>query len=496
MNSGGLSLSAGACPRVAVGILLLGTGLALGAGASRLARSGAAAPFACGLTVFAPPRPATVEPDPPPSSAAPARPIDLASLYGTFRAEDRQALAGALDGLRGSGWLDLHIRSALLPAPRHVADWPQGVMLAVVDDGQADRALDPLVPAVERGAQVYLGTDLALARLVAGYDFPPAAAGSSASRLPDSARCLRGMALVRVSAAERFAIAAGDAACNATVVELTRPGDMEEAMRRLWPLWQARGLSARPVDLALGTGSLPRWLGTAALAMILAGGSLLMMTGLVAAGRTTPGRNPVLAYLVGSARVLDENRRDYGAVLAAMMAVLVVGAAWGGPAGLGDLAREIAGEPLARIGLTAVPVGWTGALDLFTTALLVNVLLAAMVGIALPGMVPGLGVVAAGIQFAAWGVLLAPTTLTALDRLPLRAVVATVEGHAYALLAFGAWRVLLGLARPGALGQKRRREGYAAGLADLYRLLAPAAVILLAAALLETALVAILSRAG
>lgn len=492
-----------------MGILLLGAGLALGAWASHLARSAAAPPFACGLTVFAPPRgwgetPATAtKPGPPspsetpaPPADAPAPPLDLASLYGTFRAEDRQALAGALDGLRGSGWLDLHIRSALLPAARHIADWPQGVMLAVVDDGQADRVLDPLVPAAERGVDVYLGTDLALARLVAGYDFPPAAAASRASRLPDSARCLRGMALVRASAADRFAIAAGDAACNATVAELARPGDMEEAMRRLWPLWQARGLSARPVDLALGTGSLPRWIGTAALAMILAGGSLLLMTGLGAAGRTTPGRNPVLAHLAGSARVLGENRRDYGAVLAVIMAVLVVGAAWGGPPGLGDLAREIAGEPLARIGLTAVPLGWTEALDLFVMALLVNVLLAAMMGIALPAMVPGLGVMAAAIQFLAWGVLLAPATLTALDRLPLRAVVAAVEGHAYALLALGAWRVLAGVTRPAALGQTRRREGYAAGLADLYRLLAPAAVILLAAALLETALVAVVSHVG
>jgi hypothetical protein len=94
----------------------------------------------------------------------------------------------------------------------------------------------------------------------------------------------------------------------------------------------------------------------------------------------------------------------------------------------------------------------------------------------------------------AWGVFLAPATLTLLDRLPIRGSVVAVEIQAYALLAFGAWRVLAGVLWPKSFGFERRREGYAAGLNELYRLIPLAGAILTVAALLETGLLAALSH--
>jgi len=69
-------------------------------------------------------------------------------------------------------------------------------------------------------------------------------------------------------------------------------------------------------------------------------------------------------------------------------------------------------------------------------------------------------------------------------------------GLAYAVMALGAWRVLAGVLWPGAMGLRTRREGYAAGTEDLYRLIPLAAAILAAAALVETALVALAARLG
>jgi hypothetical protein len=68
-------------------------------------------------------------------------------------------------------------------------------------------------------------------------------------------------------------------------------------------------------------------------------------------------------------------------------------------------------------------------------------------------------------------------------------------GLAYAVMALGSWRVLAGVLWPGAMGLRTRREGYAAGTEDLYRLI-PLAAAILAAALVETALVALSARLG
>jgi hypothetical protein len=185
--------------------------------------------------------------------------------------------------------------------------------------------------------------------------------------------------------------------------------------------------------------------------------------------------------------------------LAALGAALMIGAAWGAPLLRGGLMGPAVGQEQPTLSMIGLSGARPGPLALFMALLWTaagNFVVRAVLLIGMPALVPGLGPAAAIGQALVWGAGLAPTTATLLERLPLRAAVAAVEVHAYAAMALGAWRVLVGVARPRALGQERRRAGYAAGAADLYAVLPLAGAILLAAALLETVLVAVVGWSG
>ncbi|MBE3124000.1 MAG: hypothetical protein IMZ65_04280, partial [Planctomycetes bacterium] len=299
--------------------------------------------------------------------------------------------------------------------------------------------------------------------------------------------------LVRRSAAGRLGLEPAAEAPNLLVATIDVPGRLEEAMVLARPLWPDRRIAVRPIDWALDPAGGPRRLGLVALALILAGGSLVVATVLPALGRLGEDARAPASWVADGARLLG-GRADYGVVVAAMMAALAAGAAWGGPPGAGDLARELVAEPMARVGLESAAPEAGQLLGFFVTAMMTNVLLWGLVAIGAAGLVPGLGLALALAQMLAWGVTLTPDTLTLLDRLPLRAAVAVVEAGGYALLALGSWRVLVGTVRPQALGQERVRQGYGAGLSHLYRLIAPAVALVVVAAALETVLLAVVGH--
>ena len=370
---------------------------------------------------------------------------------------------------------------------------PRSIILCVVDDADADRLLAPLIVKGDRMAPLLAATDAPLSVVFADKRFPKGAADVPAARLPDSVRCLGDMILVRRSAASRVGLEPKSPAPNMLVVTFGRPGVLEEVMRLAEPLWKSRRITVRPIDLALGYGSAARWMGAAALALMLAGGSLLAACGVAALGRRGGTHHDIVDRVLAGARLVNGHRAEYARVLALLTAALVVGGAWGGPEPLGDLLRENGAGPLARVGLESAELGTAQLGDFLLNALLGNVLLRALLVIGLPGLVPGLGLVTAAVQNVIWGVALAPSTLTLLDRLPLRAVVTVLEGQAYALMALGGWRVLAGVLWPGAVGERSRKAGYSAGLSELYRVIPLAAVVLLVAALVETGIEAAMS---
>lgn len=360
----------------------------------------------------------------------------------------------------------------------------------MVADADADAVLAPLAGP----ADAYLGIDGPLADLLRGYDFPAGAADVRTARLPASARMLHDLVLVRASAAGRLGLEPKAAEPNRAAVPLAAPFFLEGAWGRALGLEKDRGLRFAPVDLEIEAGSAARWMGLAALALVVGGGSAAGLAGLRRLGGVRPPQGLVGEHLVRGARLIAGQARAHGAILAALGAGLVIGAAWGAPLIREWLISPVAGEEqpsLSMIGLSGAHPGplvlfmglfWTAAGNFMVRALLL---------IGMPALAPGLGMAAAMGQALVWGAGLAPATLTLLDRLPFRAAVAAVEVQAYAAVALGAWRVLVGVARPRALGQDRRRAGYAAGAADLYAVLPLAGAILLVAAILETVLVAI-----
>lgn len=520
-----------------LGIVLVAAGVTVSVWASHLAREvpppGPVAEFRTGLHFFVPPanlkstssEGRTAEPSPPgaasgqlpappaesaatPASkekevgAAPAATtggtpsgnLDFQALFASLKPEDVEDIRRRLEPVGINQLLAVRLRVGVAYVPDDAISPPRSIGLAVVSDADADRCLAPLAGQGGDKREAYLGTDAPLGKLLSGDGFPRGAADVPSARLPASARCFADMVLVRESAAARLGLAPQAAAPNLVIVALDLPGRLEDAMRLVWPLWQERGISARPIDWHLDGAGLPRCLGTAAIALLLAGGSLLVGAGLVALGQVGDLKNAVLARLLGGVRMLADHRQAYGRVLAAMTAALILGAVWGGPAPLGDFARETAIEPLASVGLESAGLGPRELLDLFLMTLVTNVLLWGVVVIAVPSLAPGVGLVTALAHNLAWGVVLAPATLTLLDRLPLRAAVVVVEGAAYAILALGAWRVLAGVVWPQTLGCETRRQGYAAGMEELYRLVFLAAAVLAVAALMETGLMAALSH--
>ena len=495
-----------------VGISLITIGMTLALWASYDARPGSVPPFAYGMVLSAPPaapEPASAEQpaetQPPAAPAVPiaediTQPLDLESIYGSLNFNSLQAIEGATEPLVPTATMPLRVLWAVTYLPPEQWAPPRWIVVAVVADAYADFTLVPLAgdDAAARDAVIYAGADVPLAEVLAGKPFAAGSAELPAARLPDSARCFHDMILVRRSALLRAGLEPKLQTPNVMVVGLGWPGQLEDAVRRALPLWETYRISARPVDLAVDRDSSAWWMGACGLAAILAGGSLILATGLVALGRLGPRSNSAVEWLVAGSRFLAKNPRDYAKILGLTIAAVVAGAAWGGPQALGEFLRSFAAGtgqcPLAQVGLRSAAIGPSDLLDRFVMTLMVTLLLRALMGIGVPSLLPGLGAVTALAHNLAWGVFLAPATLTLLDRLPIRGSVVAVEIQAYALLAFGAWRVLAGVLWPKSFGLERRREGYAAGLNELYRLIPLAGAILTVAALLETGLLAALSH--
>jgi hypothetical protein len=250
-----------------------------------------------------------------------------------------------------------------------------------------------------------------------------------------------------------------------------------------------------PFDLHLGGGSPARLLAVAALAMILAGLATVAASLLAALGRVPPPCR-VSVFFLDRVRIVSDHGRELALALAILIAAVVAGAAWGGPPGIADALRERFAGPLARIGLAGAQPGAGDLATLFFMTLLVSVVLRLVLAIGIPALVPGLGLAAALAQGLVWGMMLAPEALTLLVRVPYRAAVAGIEAVAFGLAALGAWRVVCGLVRPLSVGTRTRREGFAVGADQMYRLLVPAMAVLAVAAAAETALVAIIAYTG
>jgi hypothetical protein len=500
-----------------VGISLITAGMTLALWASYDARPGSVPPFAYGMVLFAPPatpppsaenqppagaeQPTPEQPAPPAAPAIPVpeditKPLDLESIYGSLNFNSLQEIERAAERLVPTATLPLRVLWAVTYLPPDQLAPPRWIVVAVVADAYADFTLVPLAgdDAAARDAAIYAGADVPLAEVLSGKPFAAGAAGLPAARLPDSARCFRDMIIVRRSAMLRAGLEPKLQTPNVMVVGLGWPGQLEDAVRRVLPLWEKYKISARPVDLAVARDSSAWWMAAGGLAAILTGGSLILAAGLLALGRLGPRSNSVLEWLVAGSRFLAKSPRDYAKILGLMIAAVVAGAAWGGPQALGEFIRSFGAGPLAQVGLRSSAIGPADLLDRFVMTLMVTLLLRALMGIGVPSLLPGLGLVTALAHNLAWGVFLAPATLTLLSRLPIRGSVVAVEMQAYAILAFGAWRVLAGVLWPRSFGLERRRDGYAAGMNELYRLIPLAGAILVVAALLETGLTAALSH--
>ncbi len=420
--------------------------------------------------------------------AEPPGPVDLGPWLRPLTPEDRAAIREAFEPLGIGATLAVRaVKGAEYVPP---GGWlpVRPVYLAVVTDEEADRVLVPLAG----DADVYLAAEdyLTAALTPEGAE---AAADLRTATLPASARLLRSHVLVRPRAAEALGLSTEGPAPNCLAVTLVRPGALEEAGPAALSLGRDRRVRPVPVDLAVRADRPERWLGVAGLALEVAGLAILGLAAVRRLGRAEPPSTIVLRHVVEGAEGLA-GQRAFGPVLTAMAAALAVGAVWAPPT-LVEVLQTLTHDPrllsLSSIGLSGLRPEAGALVSVFLNTALVDTLWNGVVAIGVAALVPGLGLVTATAGRLLEGTALAPVTLTLLDRVPLRAAVAGVKVHAFAALAVGAWRVLLGTVRPSALGQENRRMGFAAGAAELYGSLPLAMAILLAGALLETLLVAL-----
>jgi hypothetical protein len=516
---------AGRLGRIAVGAVLLAAGVGLCLWAPHLARQARVPPFGYGLVLGGmtqedgaeegaaeapegetptgdpaegnsadepaetqPPQPDSPSDDAPTEDAdASPEGLDLEPRQRALTSEDLEAVRAALEPLETGPVLAVRAMREVPYAPPDGWGFVRSVHVAVVADAEADRALVPLAG----DADVYLAADVPQADLFARLGVSEAGASIETVSLPESASVLQRHIFVRRRAAEILDLAPKEAAPNRLLVALARPGALEDAGPAALSLARDRRIEAFPVDLAIGSERAERRLGVAGLALELAGLAVLGLAALAWLGQRTPPEAFALRQIVEGAGRLARLRRTYGVVLACLAAVLAAGAT-GAAEPLAPLTQMVGTPPLARIGLTTLRPGASDLVGVFLTTASADIILKAFVGIGIPSLLPGLGLVAAFAGRLLGGAGLAPATLTLLERLPMRAAVAGVKVHAYAALAVGAWRMLLGTVRPSALGQKTHRMGFAAGGAQLYALLPLAMAILVAGALLETVLVAVL----
>jgi hypothetical protein len=522
---------------VGLGIILLAVGVTLSLRASASARREPVAPFAYGLNLFVPVRGESAGPAPEKSAAdaepAPAeqpsagaaaapseaaeaadpagvpalapkageaaegagpRTIEVQAAYKPLGADERSAVAEAFGGLDADGPIYVRWTNVVVWAPGDAFSPPRACALAVISDADADRWLDPLVPPDARGAGAYLGVAEGLEEMLAGTRFADAVEGVTTARLPAEAAVLEWMVLVRPAAAEGLGLAGADAEPNVAILALRRPGTLEEAMRRLWPLWQSRGLWIHPVDLRLARGAGARWVGLAGLAAMLAGGALLVGAAVRRLAARAQNGKPFGDLLIGAAQLAAGRPGRHALASVLVVAAMAAGAAAGWPAaGLVPGAEGGAATGLGMVGLSAAPVPMATVVMLLVRQAAARFLgLGLLMG--LPALVPGVGWLVLLGEQAVGGMALDPATLGLLDRLPLRAGVAALEVQAAALLLVGAAEVWLGVVRPAALGCASRRAGYVEGVRRLCRLLVLALVISGAAAVVETLFIAAVSH--
>lgn len=121
-----------------------------------------------------------------------------------------------------------------------------------------------------------------------------------------------------------------------------------------------------------------------------------------------------------------------------------------------------------------------------TVILLINLFVAALVGIVLPSLVvPFLGIPVIALYMFNVGVSIAPSDSTSATVLIPHSLTLIIELTGYALVMFGVHQLGRGWLRPAHLGADTRRQAYVIGLRRLARLALPTIVILIVGAYYE-----------
>jgi len=515
---------------VGLGIVLLAVGVTLSLWASSSARHEPVAPFSYGLHLFIPVRGGEQPPQEPGAEGQPApaesadapdadarqpqassppggrRTIEVEADYQALGPEEQSAIAEALEGADVVGPLPVRWTHVILWTPVGLAgrrggpgdgsSGPRACALAVVADADADRWLDPLVPEPNRGAGAYVGAAEDLKDLLAETRFASGAADLKAAALPLAADVLEDFILLRPEAAARLGLEQSASDPNVAILALRRPGSLEDAMRRAWPLWKKYGMWMRPVDLRVARGTNARWVGLGALVAMLAGGTLLLGTGLTRLARLPTRGRTFRDMFVGAARLAADRPKAYALASALVVAAMTAGAAGGWPEALAVPGEAGGGAPgLGMVGLSAVPMS-AAAMGMVLVSQVAGRVLRVGFLMGIPALVPGVGWLVILAQQVLRGMALEPATLVLLDRLPLRAGVAALEVQAAALLLVGAAEVWRGIVRPEALGCETRREGYTEAVRRVCRLAILALVISGAAAVVETLFIAAVTHSA
>lgn len=481
---------------VIVAIAFLAAGIALAVAGAYQARSEPMPEFGYGV-VFASPQspkePAEGEPAPSsPASPSPGKPWELEPFFSLLSAEDIHAAEEALAPLEPQGFLPIRMVYSLVYTSEGAIPYKLPVTIAIVADEDADRVLAPLCGPGTGAAPIYATRGLPLAEILADAGLTAEVSDRLSADLPISARVFRDAIFIRRSAAASLGIKVKGEEPNALAMALGRPGQLEEAVRLVQPLRASNNLRLDATDMAISRGSTAWWLGVAGLAMILVAGAVFVggtVTGL--AGRPEPERAG-LAPLHAGLKLLSERRELFHYALAAMTVAMIVGGCIGAPWPFVPFIQQSA--PLAQVGLETLGLGGMALVNIVLMAFLFYFLVVGLAVISASSLLPGIGPALAGVGVFIWGVTLAPSTLTMLDRLPLRAVVATLACQAYAILVVGGIGIFLGVARPKNFGVQNRWLGYKMGVLLLYRLIPLSGVLMGAAVLLGAILLAVMSH--
>jgi hypothetical protein len=475
-------------------IVLVAAGIALAVGGARLVTSGPAPEFGYGVSFFSPLVKDTAEGEPVLESG---KRMDLEAVFDSLSAEQLKAAADALAPLEPAARLPLRLMSEVLVGVGESSPIPRSVLVAVVADDDADRVLAPLCGTEGAAAQLYVSPELPLNQVFSEAGLADSTKDLPAANLPVASRCFGEMVLVRQSAVGRVGLQPKSLTPNFLVVTLPRAGQLQESLRLALPLRTSHKMLARPWDLVLPRESVGRWLGVAGLALILMAGAVFIVGLAVYWGAQPPPMKMGLDALHEAAQLLGRHRHLFYLVQAVMILAVVLGCAVGVPGPSGHLwQQQRFPAPLALVDLPTAGIEGTAILSAVLLIFLAYFFVCGLVLVGLPSLFPGLGAVTAVLAGFLWGVALAPSTLTLLERLPYRGIVMAFENQAYTILALGGWIILIGLIRPKTLGAETHFQGYKVGVSVLYRLIPAAAALLLVAAILVGIFLGVLSQVG